>query len=65
MLAQRGPDAGHAALKAVHAGARYADWVRAFADTPALPRPLRYGDEEARARRKGFAARPRLTVLAG
>jgi radical SAM superfamily enzyme YgiQ (UPF0313 family) len=68
LLAQRGPDAGHAALKAVRAGARYADWVRAFAETEPVERPLRFGDEAALARRKGKAAeRPRkfpLPVLA-
>ncbi|MCA9714217.1 MAG: radical SAM protein [Myxococcales bacterium] len=59
LLAQRGPEAGHAALRAVRAGGRYADWVRAFAETPVTPRALRFGDEAARARRKGKAARPR------
>ncbi len=63
LLAQRGPEAGHAAIKAVRAGGRYADWVRAFAETPATDRPLRFGDEEARARRKGKAARPRRWQL--
>lgn len=63
-LAQRGADAGHAAIRAVKAGARYADWVRAFAETPAAPRPLRFGDEAALARRKGLAAeRPRKFAL--
>ncbi|MGB1277455.1 MAG: B12-binding domain-containing radical SAM protein, partial [Nannocystaceae bacterium] len=41
LLAQWGPEAGHAAIKAVHAGARYADWVRAFEETPHKPRALR------------------------
>ena len=59
-LAQGGPEAGHAAIQAVHAGARYADWLRAFADAPPSTRTLKYGDEAARARRKGKAAdRPR------
>ncbi len=65
LLAQAGPEAGHAAVKAVHAGARYADWVRAFEQTPQQPRTLRYGDEKTRARRRGFAAgKPRLPVVA-
>ena len=59
LLAQRGPDAGHAALRAVRAGARYADWVRAFAETPAAPRALHFGDEAAWARRRGKAAERR------
>ncbi len=64
-LAQWGPEAGHAAIKAVHAGARYADWVRAFEQTPRQTRTLRYGDEKSRARRTGFAKdRPRLPVVA-
>ncbi|MCA9662870.1 MAG: hypothetical protein KC486_31310, partial [Myxococcales bacterium] len=65
LLAQWGPESGHAALRAVHAGGRYADWVRAFKETPNEPRTLRFGDEEARARRRGFAAdtRSRLPVL--
>ncbi|MBK7824361.1 radical SAM protein [Nannocystis sp.] len=64
-LAQGGPEAGHAAIQAVHAGARYADWLRAFADAPPSTRTLKYGDEAARARRKGKAAdRPRgLPIL--
>ncbi|MCA9695039.1 MAG: radical SAM protein, partial [Myxococcales bacterium] len=64
LLAQRGADSGHAAIRAVHAGARYADWVRAFEETPAVARPLRFGDEEAWARRKGKAARrPALPIV--
>lgn len=67
LLAQGGPEGGHAALQAVHAGGRYADWTRAFAEQPAPTRPLVFGDEAARARRKGKAAqiddRPRLTVV--
>jgi radical SAM superfamily enzyme YgiQ (UPF0313 family) len=62
LLAQRGPEGGHAAVKAVHAGARYADWIRAFAETPATDRPLRFGDEEAWARRKGKAAERRAAL---
>lgn len=61
-LAQWGPEAGHAALKAIHAGGRYADWLRAFKETPHTPRTLRFGDEETRARRRGKAIQPRLPV---
>jgi radical SAM superfamily enzyme YgiQ (UPF0313 family) len=66
-LAQGGPEAGHAAIQAVHAGARYADWLRAFAEAPPSTRALKFGDEAARARRKGKAAdRPRsLNILTG
>ncbi len=64
LLARGGPEAGHAAIAAVHAGARYADWVRAFAEAPPVTRPLRFGDEAAWARRKGKAAdRRALPVL--
>lgn len=64
LLAQRGPDAGHAAIRAVRAGARYADWVRAFAETSPVARPLRFGDEAAQERRLGkAAARPRKIPL--
>lgn len=63
LVAQRGPEAGHAALAAVHAGGRYADWVRAFDALPPNARVLRYGDEARRAARKGLASRPRLPVL--
>ena len=67
LLARGGPEAGHAALSAVRAGGRYADWTRAFAGQPAPTRALVFGDEAARARRKGKAAeiddRPRLNVL--
>ncbi|MEM7154889.1 MAG: radical SAM protein [Myxococcota bacterium] len=67
LLAQRGPEAGHAALEAVHAGGRYRDWVRAFEKRPATERPLVYGDEARRARRRGAAAliddRPKLPLL--
>lgn len=68
LLAQHGPEGGHAALAAIRAGGRYADWASAFAALPAPSRPLVFGDEAARARRKGKAAliddRPRLPVLA-
>ncbi|MBL9106925.1 MAG: radical SAM protein [Myxococcales bacterium] len=60
LLAQGGPEAGHAAAAAVHAGARYADWVRAFAAAPPSSRPLHFGDEAAWARRKGKAAERRV-----
>jgi radical SAM superfamily enzyme YgiQ (UPF0313 family) len=67
LLAQAGPEGGHAALDAVRAGGRYADWTRAFAEHPASPRELVFGDEAARARRKGRAAeiddRPHLPVI--
>jgi radical SAM superfamily enzyme YgiQ (UPF0313 family) len=62
LLAQRGPDGGHAALAAVHAGARYRDFVDAFARIEPIERPLVRGDEallERRARR----ARERLAVV--
>jgi radical SAM superfamily enzyme YgiQ (UPF0313 family) len=62
LLARRGPDAGHAALAAVHAGARYRDFVNAFARTEPIDRPFVRGDEalvERRARR----ARERLAVV--
>ncbi len=55
-LAQWGAEAGHAALDAVHAGGRYRDWIQAFARMPPRSHPLRFGDEEAWARRKGKAA---------
>ena len=44
-LAQRGPDAGHAALRAVHAGARYRDWVDAFAAVEPIERTRVFGNE--------------------
>ena len=56
LLAQRGVESGEAALQAVHAGGRYRDWVDAFAAQPVIERPLVYGDEARRARRKGKAA---------
>jgi radical SAM superfamily enzyme YgiQ (UPF0313 family) len=67
LLAQAGLEGGHAALAAVRAGGRYADWTHAFAEQPAPARTFVYGDEAARARRRGKAAeiddRPRLKVL--
>jgi radical SAM superfamily enzyme YgiQ (UPF0313 family) len=56
LLAQRGPEGGHAALQAVGAGGRYRDWVQAFAAQPVCERPLLFGDEQRRAGRKGKAA---------
>ena len=65
LLALWGPEAGHAAIQEVHAGGRYADWVRAFAETPHEPRALRHGDEATWARRRGKAAeRRQLPVIA-
>jgi radical SAM superfamily enzyme YgiQ (UPF0313 family) len=63
-LAQRGPEVGYAALEAVHAGARFADWSRAFAKLEPHARSLKFGDEWLVARRTGKAAeRPRLPVV--
>lgn len=63
-IAQRGPEVGRAIVEAVHAGGRFADYKRAFAQLPENTRQLRYGDERARARRTGMAAdRPRLPVV--
>lgn len=56
-LAQWGAEAGHASLAAVRAGGRYRDWIRALEAMPSRSHPLRYGDEAARARRKGKAAK--------
>lgn len=56
LLAQRGPEGGHAALAAVRAGGRYRDWIRAFEAQPESERALVYGDEARRAARKGKAA---------
>ncbi len=55
-LAQRGPEVGHAAIEAVHAGARFADWVRALEKLEPSARTLRFGDEWLVARRRGKAA---------
>ena len=65
LLAQRGPDGGHAALAAVHAGGRYRDWVRAFENVEPIERPLRRGDEAVQARRKARAldAKRRLPTI--
>lgn len=63
-LAQRGPEVGHAAIEAVHAGARYGDWVQALAKLEPHTRELTFGDEWLVARRRGKAAeRPRLPVV--
>jgi radical SAM superfamily enzyme YgiQ (UPF0313 family) len=56
MLAQRGPEGGHATLEAVRAGGRYRDFVQAFGALPPSERPLVFGDEARRAHRKGKAA---------
>lgn len=56
LLAQRGPESGAAALRAVHDGGRYRDWVRAFDSLPPNERELVFGDEARRAGRKGKAA---------
>jgi len=63
-LAQRGPEVGHAAIEAVHAGARFSDWARALGKLEPHARELRFGDEWLVARRRGKAAeRPRLPVV--
>jgi radical SAM superfamily enzyme YgiQ (UPF0313 family) len=59
LLAQTGPEGGHAARRAVEAGGSYRAWVQAFADLAPSPRALRYGDEEVLARRQGRAVRTR------
>jgi tRNA A37 methylthiotransferase MiaB len=59
LLAQAGPEGGHAALRAVERGGGYRAWVQAFTDLAPAPRPTRYGDEEVLARRQGRAARTR------
>lgn len=63
LLAQGGPEAGHAAIAAVHAGGGYRDWARALESLPASEREPCYGDEGRVARRTGKAARPRLRVV--
>ncbi len=55
LLAQRGIEGGRAALQAVRAGGRYRDWVDAFAQQPVTERPLVYGDEARKAKRRGKA----------
>jgi radical SAM superfamily enzyme YgiQ (UPF0313 family) len=63
-LAQRGPEVAEAAIAAVHAGGRFADWKRALAECAPNRRALVFGDERARARRRGKARdRPRLPLL--
>lgn len=63
-LAQRGPEVGHASIEAVHAGARYSDWVQALSKLEPHTRELKFGDEWLVARRTGKAAeRPRLPVV--
>ncbi len=56
LLARAGSEGGHAAVAAVRAGGGYRAWCAAFEGLPPGTRPLRYGDEEAWARRKGLAA---------
>ncbi|PRQ07339.1 B12-binding domain-containing radical SAM protein [Enhygromyxa salina] len=64
LLAQGGPEVGHAAIEAVHAGASYRDWARALESLAPTERAPCYGDEWLVARRTGKAAeRPRLPVL--
>ncbi len=64
MLAQGGPEAGHAAIAAVHAGGSYRDWARALEALPASEREPCYGDEWLVERRRGKAAeRPRLRIV--
>jgi radical SAM superfamily enzyme YgiQ (UPF0313 family) len=64
LIAQGGPEVGHAAIEAVHAGARYRDWARALEALPPSEREPCYGDEWLVARRTGKAAeRPRLPVV--
>lgn len=63
-IARRGASAGHAVWGAVRAGGRFADYRRAFAELSDPPRAPCFGDEHARARRRGKAAeRPRLPVV--
>ncbi|MEE9382229.1 MAG: radical SAM protein [Nannocystaceae bacterium] len=57
-LAQRGPEAGYAAMDAVHAGGTFADWKRSLAALGPNKRTICYGDEQATGRRKGRAAAP-------
>lgn len=66
LLAQRGIEAGYAALEAVFAGARYRDWINAFERQPVMERPLAFGDEDVLARRRARAeARARLQLIQG
>lgn len=62
-LAQRGSEVGYAAIEAVHQGGSYSAWRRALDALPASNRPLRYGDEERRAGRTGFAAKKKRLPL--
>lgn len=69
LVAQRGPESGHAALEAVRAGGRYRDWIRAFDGLAPNERSPVFGDEARRARRKGKAAliddRPKTLPVIG
>jgi radical SAM superfamily enzyme YgiQ (UPF0313 family) len=57
LLAQRGVEAGYAAIEAVHAGGRYRDWIAAFDRLAPNTRSHVFGDEEVLARRKERAAK--------
>ena len=56
-------------IRDIHAGGRYRDWIHAFDEQPPSDRPLVFGDEARRARRKGKAAlvddRPRSSDTNG
>ena len=64
-LAQRGFEVAEAAVEAVHAGGRFADWKRALSRLPPIERTPVYGDEARRAKRTGFARRPRSLPVVG
>jgi radical SAM superfamily enzyme YgiQ (UPF0313 family) len=64
-LAQRGPEVGHAAIEAVHAGGGYRAWADALRSLPPNERSFVYGDEHRRALRRGKADRPRLPIIEG
>lgn len=61
-LAQRGLEVGHAAIEAVHAGGRFADWRRSLAQLPGNTRTACFGNEHVLARRQGFARSPRSSL---
>lgn len=67
LLAQRGAESGKAAVEAVYGGGGYRAWIKAFERAEPLPRPIVYGDEALKARRKARAderaARARLRVV--
>lgn len=63
-LAQRGSEVAYAAIEAVHNGGGFSAWNRAFRSLPPSSRALRFGDEERRAKRTGFAAKKgRLPII--